>query len=161
MRAEIYWINKNLAIMPRPRGGDWLEDEIESLKNFGISVIVSLLETDEIIELGLEDEAQLCESQGLRFLSFPIEDRNVPKSLQEVETFVRKLFDLLKNGEKISIHCRQGVGRSSLIAACILVSQGISSDKVFDEISKARKCNVPDTIEQKQWLIEFTNKLKA
>jgi hypothetical protein len=34
MRAELYWIEgpwpSQLAILPRPRGGEWLEDEIRS-----------------------------------------------------------------------------------------------------------------------------------
>jgi hypothetical protein len=34
MQARIYWIDDlesgQLGIMPRPRGGDWLEDEIQS-----------------------------------------------------------------------------------------------------------------------------------
>ena len=34
MHTELYWIPGpwlgRLAIMPRPRGGDWLEDEIRS-----------------------------------------------------------------------------------------------------------------------------------
>ena len=51
MRAEIFGITDSLATMPRLRGNDWLEDEIISYKNYGVEVIVSLLETDEIIEL--------------------------------------------------------------------------------------------------------------
>jgi hypothetical protein len=37
MKVEIYWItgapDAPLGIMPRPRGGDWLEDEIRSLRS--------------------------------------------------------------------------------------------------------------------------------
>ena len=57
MRAELYWIEGpwpgRLAIVPRPRGGEWLEDEIRSWKQAGVNVVVSLLTNDEITELGL------------------------------------------------------------------------------------------------------------
>jgi len=42
--------------MARPRGNEWLEDEILSLKRQDVQVIVSLLERNEVYELGLEKE---------------------------------------------------------------------------------------------------------
>jgi len=46
MRPEVFWIdsptNARLAIMPRPRSGDWLEDEIAGWRVEGIDVVVSL-----------------------------------------------------------------------------------------------------------------------
>ena len=47
MRAELFWIEKvptgRLAVLPRLRGGDWLEDEVRSLEACGVEVLVSLL----------------------------------------------------------------------------------------------------------------------
>jgi len=37
--------------MARPRGGDWLQDEILALKRSGISILVSLLTPEEEDEL--------------------------------------------------------------------------------------------------------------
>jgi hypothetical protein len=58
MFPRVYWIHApkagRLAIMPRPRAGDWLEDEIASWKEAGIDTVVSLLEREEIAELGLD-----------------------------------------------------------------------------------------------------------
>ena len=46
--------------MPRPRAGDWLNDEIAGWRSEGIDVVVSLLEADEIADLGLaEDTVQV------------------------------------------------------------------------------------------------------
>jgi hypothetical protein len=43
MRTELYWIERpwrgRLAIMPRPRGGDWLDDEIQSWRRSGVDVV--------------------------------------------------------------------------------------------------------------------------
>jgi len=66
--------------MPRPRGGDWLEDEIGSLRAVGVDVVVSLLEPAEIIELDLQAEMRICEMRHIEYLSFPIPDRGVPLS---------------------------------------------------------------------------------
>lgn len=66
--------------MPRPHGGDWLEDEIRSLRSQGVDVLVSLLTPDEMAALDLTDVAGTCHLLGIQFLSFPIDDRSVPVS---------------------------------------------------------------------------------
>src|SRR6266404_4897806 len=75
--------------MPRPRAGDWLEDEVSSWLRSGLTVMVSLLEDAEIIELGLEQEAAVCERVGMRFMRFPIPDRGLPASEAAVSNLVR------------------------------------------------------------------------
>ena len=84
MRAEIYWVQGpwtgRLAIMPRPRGGDWLEDEVRDWRSAGIDVVVCTLTSDEVAELNLAQEAALCEANGIEYLAFPIVDRGVPRS---------------------------------------------------------------------------------
>lgn len=158
MLAEIFWIDESLAIMPRPRGNEWLEDEILSLKNFGAGVIVSLLETHEIIELELDKEQLFCEQNDLIFLNFPIVDRQTPASFEATLAFTEKLKDLIDEKHKVAIHCRQGVGRSSLIAACVLVLREGLCENVFERISTARGCRVPDTPEQVDWVKLFAQR---
>ena len=47
------WWWRSPGIMPRPRGNDWLEDEIKQLRLNGVNTIISLLESEEILALGL------------------------------------------------------------------------------------------------------------
>ena len=67
----------------RPRGGDWLEDEIKGWRKAGLDVVVSLLEKDEAAQFELGHEGDVAESKGVRFVSFPIPDRGVPASTRE------------------------------------------------------------------------------
>jgi protein-tyrosine phosphatase len=69
------------------------------------------------------------------------------------------LANLLRGGQSVVIHCRQGVGRSALIAACVLVLNGVSVDKAFELIENARGCSVPDTEEQREWVVQFAEGL--
>jgi hypothetical protein len=55
-RVEGPWPGQ-LAISARPRGGDWLDEEIISWRRAGIDVIVSLLEPAEAADLNLGNEA--------------------------------------------------------------------------------------------------------
>ena len=54
-----------LAISSRPRGGDWLGEEISAWRGAGIDVIVSLLEPAEAADLNLENEAMQSEAMGV------------------------------------------------------------------------------------------------
>jgi protein-tyrosine phosphatase len=165
MRTELFWIEGpwpgRLAIMPRPRGGDWLEDEIRAWRTAGVDTVVSALCAEEVAELDLTEEAALCQANGIEFLDFPVTDRSVPESTQKTAEFVRPLLKLLGEGKKVAIHCRQGVGRSSLLAACVLTLAGMASEAAFDRIRQARGCEVPDTAEQRMWVARFAKAQRA
>ena len=156
MNTKYYWIEGplkgRLAIVPRPRGGDWLEDEIQSWRQAGFDTIVSLLTPDETEEVDLGLEERLSKAQGIEFISFPIPDREVPASREATIALAHKLEAALTSGKGVALHCRQGIGRSSLIAACVLIASGENSTEAFERISTARGRPVPDTVEQKQWV---------
>jgi protein-tyrosine phosphatase len=159
MRPEVFWIDipdrVRLAIMARPRSGDWLEEEIFGWSTEGIDVVVSLLEAEEIDELGLWREEALCVSFGIEFISFPLKDRGVPRSTDRVVDLVAAIVSRLHDGKAVAVHCRAGIGRASLIAACVLVARGSSPELAFDLIAEARGVGVPDTPEQRAWVDRF------
>jgi hypothetical protein len=82
MRAQLYSIQGlptgQVSIMARPRGGDWLLDEITALRWADVDILVSLLTPDEVRELDLEEEAACCRHQEVIYLSFPFRDRSTP-----------------------------------------------------------------------------------
>jgi protein-tyrosine phosphatase len=132
MKPDLFWIpgpwRGNLAVVPRPRGGDWLEDEARAWQQAGIGVIVSLLETDEAAGLDLAKEPDAAKSNNIRFISFPIPDRGVPASQENALSFLAAIASILDDGQNVAIHCRQSVGRSGLIAAGLLVRSGMDAD---------------------------------
>jgi protein-tyrosine phosphatase len=159
MTTNIYWIDSSasgrIGIMPRPRGGEQLRDEIRALREAGVHTLVSLLTEAESFELELPLEAEECGKHQIEFLAFAIKDRRVPSLDYAVLTFVQDLADRLFRGDSVVIHYRMGVGRASIIAACTLVLSGGQPDAVFKAIREARGCEVPDTSEQRQWVAQF------
>jgi protein-tyrosine phosphatase len=157
--AELYWIKGRaecrIAIMARPRAADWLEDEVAAWKEAGLTTVVSLLERAEILSLGLSEEAQVCAALGIDFLSFPIPDRAPPGSLVATDALLESLRSRLQANHRIGIHCRAGIGRSALIAACLLWKLGEDPKQIFTIIEQARGVPVPDTEAQRQWLTRF------
>lgn len=161
MRTELYWTEGawpgRLAIMPRPRGGDWLEDDVLAWRQAGVDVVVSLLTPDEVAHFDLAAEEQLCRTSRIEFLAFPITDREVPESREDFAALVTRLANDLSAGRKIAIHCRQGIGRSALVAVCALVLLGIDPETAIRQVGSARGCTVPETPEQRRWILDFAH----
>jgi protein-tyrosine phosphatase len=150
-----------LAIASRPRGFDWLEDDPALWRGAGTTSVVSLLEDEEATELGLADEAAVCQKLGLRYSSFPIPDREVPDQQDEFFDLIEELVQQLLLGERLVIHCRQGIGRSGLVAAAVLNSFEMPLQECLERISLARGVPVPETKQQRDWLMThlMTNQL--
>jgi protein-tyrosine phosphatase len=163
MRTELHWVegpwSGKLALASRPRGGDWLEDELAGWKQAGIETVVSLLTPNEERDLDLQGESRQAKKNGMKFRSFPIEDRQVPHSESEVASFVEEIDADLSAGNNIVVHCRQGIGRSGLIGACLLISRGLSPGAAVEVLSAARDVPVPETAEQRRWIDHYAASL--
>ena len=138
--------------MARPRSGECVKDEFTGLYELGISHVVSLLEVGEAYELDLADEDSHCSEVGMSFESFPIEDRGVPSSAEDLSRLVCGIYHRCVAGEGTVIHCRAGIGRTGLVAASVLLHCGYEVGDALRLISVARKVQVPDTPEQVEWL---------
>jgi predicted protein tyrosine phosphatase len=143
-----------LAVMARPVPGEWINDEFSGISAFGIHRIISLLEPDEENEIGLGAEAELCARLHMEFVSYPIPDRGLPDSIADFAKFTHSLYESIGSGTNTVIHCRAGIGRTGLVAAGILLHAAFDAKSAFDHIAKARGMAVPDTEEQRLWIID-------
>jgi protein-tyrosine phosphatase len=163
--SRLHWIEiraaGRIAIMARPRADEWLEAEVNGWKSCSVDMVVSLLEQEEVSELGLRREAELCRSSEIGFMSFPIPDRGLPESRRAAFEIARSLADGLQDGRSIAIHCRAGIGRSSMMAACVMICCGIEAREAFALIRAARGLTVPDTDEQRDWVVAFGDALRS
>lgn len=161
MGAKVFWIagpwQGRLGIVPRPRGAEWLDDETRAWREAGIDIVVSLLEPDEEVELALAGESASSAASGLEFRSFPIPDRSVPNSREAVAQLVDQIVAVLNAGKSVAIHCRQGIGRSAMVAAAALISSGQDAETAIKTIRRSRGLEVPETDAQRQWISDFSS----
>jgi protein-tyrosine phosphatase len=164
MKTEIFWINGlpkgRLGIASRPRGGDWLDTEVRAWRATGIDCVVSALTPAEGLELELGGEAAVCQNHGMEFEYLSIPDRGVPKTISSMKRLMSSVVGKLEAGETVLVHCRQGIGRASLIAASVLVSFGEEPESAFSRVESARGRPVPDTEEQRLWVRQFADALR-
>jgi len=109
--TKLHWIDGpwpgKLAIAARPRGGEWLDDEIGSWRREGIGTVFSLLTPEEERDLDVAAEASTARIHGMKFWSFPILDRQVPDSESRLSQALRKLDTELEAGRNVVLHCRR------------------------------------------------------
>jgi len=91
----------------------------------------------------------------MRFVSFPVADRAVPASEAEVAAALEKLHGELSAGRNVVMHCRQGIGRTGLMAACLLVTIGWDPQAAVEHLSAVRGAAMPETAEQRRWIDRF------
>jgi protein-tyrosine phosphatase len=158
MRTSLFTVDLpgpgRLSTMARPRGLEWLGDEMNALRDAGVDVLVCALTGPELDELGLAGEPRAAEAAGLEFVAIPIPDRAVP----DLDTVLPTLHDLarrLHEGAHVVTHCRFGIGRASLLAAALLVLDGVDPGTAWNRLAKARGFPVPDTAEQRRWAAEL------
>ena len=165
MSARVFWIagpwRGRLGILLRPRGGDWLGDEVTAWREAGVHTVVSLLEPEEEAQLVLQGEAAAAAASGIDFRPFPIPDRGIPASRESVAELVGEIVDVLDAGRNVAVHCRQGIGRSGLIVGGILVAAGRDPGTALNAIKESRGLAVPETEQQRQWLTDFASWLTS
>ena len=165
MKKDLYWLDGpwpgKLAVAARPRGGDWLQDDLSRWKRGGVDTLLSLLTPEEQDDLDLQHEASEAKRQGMDFVSYPIHDRQVPRSEAKWAEVLEQISRALSEGRSVVVHCRQGIGRSALVAACLLVRKGISPGSAVELISAARGVPVPETSEQRDWIDHYAVGLAA
>jgi protein-tyrosine phosphatase len=159
MSTELHWVDGpwpgKLAMASRPRGADWLEDEMAAWRKAGIDTVLSLLTPEEEQDLDLKSEALEAKARGMKFASLPIPDRQVPTSESEVSAALDRLDADLSSGKNVVVHCRQGIGRTGLVAACLLITKGLTPEVAVKTLSAARGNPVPETSEQRRWIDHY------
>jgi len=155
----ILWIGEadpsHLAFVLRPRGGDWLQTDLEEARAAGIDVLVSMLTSDDNEELGLAEEGPIAQQLGMEFISYPILDRCTPPDLAGFRRLVMDLRDQVRAGRSVGAHCRGCIGRATVLLASVMIALGWRAGEALRLIEQARGFPVPDTPEQLEWILNF------
>lgn len=137
--------------------GPWRRDlaaDLSVIKAWDASVIVCLMEEFELAMLGVADLPAATQRSGLHWMHLPIVDVSVPDPAfeQAWKSEGPKLRSMLANGQRILIHCRGGLGRSGMIAARLLVEEGLSLPEAI-ALVRTHRPGAIETYDQEQYVL--------
>jgi ADP-ribosyl-[dinitrogen reductase] hydrolase len=150
-----------LTFAPGKRGrsrdqGMWERDlgaDLDLIASEGIRTIACLVEAHELARWKIEELPAAAAARGLELLHRPIVDVSVP-SLEAARSLVGEL--LARRGAPILIHCVGGLGRTGVIAGCLLRALGVAPAEALKRLVDARGHECPQTPEQRLFVTGFS-----
>lgn len=139
---------------PHGMSGPWrrhLATDIEAIRDWGASVVVTLVQSQELELLNVEGLGEAVREQGMEWLHLPITDGGVPDDAFEVAWWDAgpRLRELLADGGRVLLHCRGGLGRTGVIAARLLVEAGVAPQEAIKNVRAARSKTIENATQER------------
>lgn len=136
---DFHWVMDGLAV-----GGRFPAHHAPSLaQDHAIRAVVDL-RAEEC------DDAEVLEKAGIRFLHLPTPDMNAVE-LAMLNQGVRFAGEHLERGERVLIHCQHGIGRSAMLALCVMVDRGMEPLQALRQAKQRRLCVSPSPSQFEGW----------
>ena len=125
-------------------GAPWARDldtDLRALRDWGASLILTLIEPHEFGLLRVPDLGARVAAQGMSWAHLPIRDVDVPAApFRSGWPAVRAdLLSRLDARERVVVHCRGGLGRAGLVAALLLIETGLPAEAAIRTVRAARR----------------------
>jgi protein-tyrosine phosphatase len=115
-------------------------DLIRMKEVYGVEVVVTVLEQDEMEWMEIDELGDEVRERGMEWMWFPIEDLDAPpgERFEEFMGLAREMLGRLDGGKVVAVHCRGGLGRSGMVAACLLSLRGMTPAAAIRCVRRAR-----------------------
>ena len=134
--------------------------ELSRFVKFGITHFIDLTDKGE-----LSPYSQWLPNECTH-IRHSIKDCGTPKSMQETTALLETIAEIIKNNKssKLYIHCRGGIGRTGTIVGCyyamLLKNYTLANNllqKQFAQCPKSNYRRTPETLEQRQFIMQYTD----
>lgn len=118
-----------------------LSADLAAIRAWGATVLVTLIEEHEFELLKVDHLGEMAEAVGLEWHHLPIPDMDVPGwrfGRRWVYSGLR-LRRVLRQGGRVVLHCRAGLGRAGTVAAHLLVELGVPAAEAVSQVRNARR----------------------
>ena len=124
-------------------GAPWardLEADLDTIARWQPGAMLTLLEDHEFEMLGVPRLGERARARGIDWHHLPIVDVQPPDE-RFGSLWVERgpgLVRLLRDGGKVLVHCRGGLGRAGTVAALLLVGVGVPGGEAVRRVRAAR-----------------------
>lgn len=135
--------------------GNWkrdLEIDLERIRLHGYDVVVSLIESEEFVELKVEPfHNEAVQKAGMEWIWIPIVDQKTPTKINHAG--LNEVLAEVKSGKSVFVHCKGGLGRAGSVTAWLLTHFERSAPSAIAETRLARKGAI-ENIRQESWVTD-------
>jgi ADP-ribosyl-[dinitrogen reductase] hydrolase len=143
--------------------GNWkrdLEMDLERIRSHGYDIVVSLIESEEFVELKVEAfHSGAVQKAGMEWIWVPIVDQKTPT--QANHAGLNEVLAEVKSGKSVFVHCKGGLGRAGSVTAWLLTHFERSAPTAIAETRLARKGKgtAIENIRQESWVTDHAGRL--
>jgi protein-tyrosine phosphatase len=145
-RHRLYWLTSDLAISRAPADG-----HLPIIHEAGVRSILDL-------RAETEDCQPIAHAAGLGYLRLPVKEGDAPKA-EELKVLTDWIEQRITTDGPVLVHCREGRGRSAMVACAALVQLGLPLFEAYQALRRARPDVVLNAL-QDEALRQFAQNLK-
>ncbi|KAM3871051.1 cyclin-dependent kinase inhibitor 3 [Diretmus argenteus] len=139
-----------------------LQRDIAELQNQGVQEVFVFCTRGELHKYRVPSLLDAYLQQGFSVHHMPFPDGGTPE-LEQCCQILEELQFNLENNKRTVIHCYGGLGRSGLIAACLLLQLSVTmtANNAIDILRELRGGGAIQTVKQYNFLHEFRERYRA
>ncbi len=143
---------------------DWITPGLAVGGEFPMAAAVRLareLRIRHVVDVRIErcDDGAVLRGHGIALLHLPTQD-TCAIALPRIRDGVAWVRERLSRGERVLVHCQHGVGRSALLALCVLVAEGRPPLEALALAKRARR-KVSPSPEQLEAFVAWCREVRA
>jgi protein-tyrosine phosphatase len=119
-----YWLSDDIAISRAPSARD-----VRGMQRAGVRSVLDM-------RLEAADRSEHFDRRGMRYLRLPVAEGSAP-TLDELRLVTDWILERMNDGP-VLVHCREGRGRSALVACAVLLRQGAPLFNAYQTLRRAR-----------------------
>lgn len=139
--TESYWVEPG-RLLAGEHPGHWDEGlvrrRLAGLLDCGIRLFIDLSGSGDAVHPYRAALEKICRDRGMdaEYLRLPLPADGTPAYASDIIHILRAIQSGLESGERVYVHCSDGVGRTGMIVGCWLVEQGLDPDDALDQLAR-------------------------
>lgn len=131
-----------------------LTQEMSRFRRYDVTMLIGLVDDEELGCLAYEDIIDAARQAGIRLFRLPLRDFTTPTPSQEAvwSGLMEHALPIVRHGGSVGLHCMAGIGRSGMMAGCLLVRLGMPAQDAMARI-RASQPEALETDEQVAYLL--------
>jgi protein tyrosine/serine phosphatase len=137
--SDSYWVEPG-RLLAGEHPGHWDETvarrRITGLLDAGIRRFIDLSGRSDKVSAYDQLLEKICRERGIvaEYLRLPLRENEAPRSVEDVVDVMRAILSGLQAGERVYLHCSDGVGRTGMAVGCWLIERGLEPAAALKEL---------------------------